>query len=152
MAKKKKVDSEVTETEEPTNKIAVLDENGEVLYYKRNKTDLDPEGKPIRGLAPTKPRKRIEHSGTMKHNRAMLEFPTDRWGLTGAVKKEVINMASRIAGDPLKYKLAQEVMAVLQEHLELKFEVDQQYRERVLANKLKQAEKDDLMEEVVDAS
>lgn len=64
-------------------------------------------------------------------NATLLEYPTDRWGLTKDVKTAMTELASRIGGQEDKYNLAKEVLKILNDHLELKFKADKAYRESV---------------------
>jgi hypothetical protein len=77
-------------------------------------------------------------------NPATLTFPTDRYGMTKDVKKTFVTMVSRIAGDPAKRKLVDDTMAVLLEHLELRYTSDVAYKQKL-------AERDRLNREQADA-
>lgn len=71
-------------------------------------------------------RKQITAVGT---NAALIAFPTDKWGVTKDLKKTIISLASRVAGDVEKKKLVDETLALLVEHLNIKFEADNAYKE-----------------------
>lgn len=66
-------------------------------------------------------------------NPALLSFPTDKWGLTKDLKRAMTQLGSRVAGDPSKKALADAVLKILTDHLELKYKSDREYRERVQA-------------------
>jgi hypothetical protein len=87
----------------------------ELVVEKKRPTPVRKSRTPARGTA-------------LSANAALLSFPTDKWGLTKDVKKAIIHMASRIAGDPGKKALADATLKILLEHLELKVQADAQYR------------------------
>lgn len=53
-------------------------------------------------------------------NPAELQFPTDRWGFTSGIKKEVLKAASTIRGQQDKTDLVISVLAVLIQHIKLR--------------------------------
>jgi hypothetical protein len=57
-------------------------------------------------------------------NPAELQFPTDRWGFTSNIKKEVLKAASTIRGQQDKTDLVIAVLAVLLQHIKLRQPVD----------------------------
>lgn len=77
--------------------------------------------------APTKQR-----AHAVSSNPALLTFPTDRFGITKDIKKAMVTTASRIAGDANKKELVEEVLAILVEHMNIKFEQDKAYRAALL--------------------
>ena len=58
------------------------------------------------------------------HNPAMIEWPTDIWGLTKDLKKEFLKAASRVGGQADKKALLDATLEIAHEHLEAKFEKD----------------------------
>lgn len=111
--------------------VLVLDTNGMPLYRKLKPTYAAAEvkGKPrlrAASQAPTRV-KQYEVGG----NAALITFPTDRYGITKDIKTAIIRAASRIAGDPHKKALVDEVLAILSKHVEIKFNADRAYREKL---------------------
>lgn len=73
-------------------------------------------------------------------NPATLFFPTDKWGVTKDLKKAFIALASRVAGDASKKALVDETLKVLVTHLNVKFESDKDYKEKLLAKHIAKQE------------
>lgn len=61
-------------------------------------------------------------------NAALINFPTDRYGITKDLKTAFIRTASRIAGDDNKKELVDKVLELLTLHMNIKFKADQSYR------------------------
>lgn len=59
----------------------------------------------------------VSKAGT---NPAQLEFPTDKWGFTSAIKREVLKQAATIKGQQDKTDLITCVLAVLLKHVQLR--------------------------------
>lgn len=57
-------------------------------------------------------------------NPATLEFPTDRWGFTSRIKKEVLLSASQVKGQDDKHDLLIGTLAVLMAHVKARKESD----------------------------
>ena len=57
-------------------------------------------------------------------NPAALEFPTDRWGFTSGIKKEVLKAASTIKGQDDKEALITAVLAILLQHIRVRHKSD----------------------------
>lgn len=86
----------------------------------------------VKPRIPVKARTKQSHR-EVSSNPALLQFPTDRWGLTKDLKKAVTQLTSRIAGDPAKKELADAVFKVLMEHYEIRFKQDKAYKETLRA-------------------
>lgn len=75
-------------------------------------------------------RKRIGHDTAyavkdgISHISTLVEFPTDRWGLTKDLKAACIALASRINGSEDKMSLVQETLRVCVGHIQMKYESD----------------------------
>lgn len=67
----------------------------------------------------------VKQAGT---NPAALKFPTDKWGFTSGIKKEVLKAASTVRGAQDKTDLILSVMAVLMQHIKLRQAVDAENR------------------------
>lgn len=108
----------------------------------------DDAGAPMfKRMAPTidsapvaKPRERAKYKPVDKQvareasaNPALLQFPTDRWGITKDLKKAMIHLASRIAGDDSKKALTDEVLKILVVHLNAKVQADKKYKAALAA-------------------
>jgi hypothetical protein len=64
----------------------------------------------------------------VSHNASYLAFPSDRWGITKDLKKAIIDVASRCAGDDAKKELIDDVLRIGIGHLNAKFKVDNGYK------------------------
>lgn len=112
----------------------VTDASGAPRFKRRAPTMLEDTAlktKPRTKVA-TKSNKRIadnSNEGGAHANARYLSFPTDKWGVTKDVKKAMVSMASRIGGDPSKYKLAVQTLDILREHMDMKFDADKAYRQ-----------------------
>lgn len=111
----------------------IMDAKGNALFKRLKASSAQEEKKKERALAAVqKPAKQLSFAvNGVSANSARLEFPTDKWGLTKDVKKAMIAMASRIAGDDSKKELADEVLRILNGHLEEKFASDKKHRDRL---------------------
>lgn len=59
-------------------------------------------------------------------NPATLEFPTDRWGFTSAVRKAVLGAASMVRGQDDKHLLLLGTLLVLVAHVKARLPLDKQ--------------------------
>ena len=66
-------------------------------------------------------------------NPALLEFPTDQWGFTSGVRKEVLRAASSVRGQADKHLLLIGTLQVLIAHIKARYEPDQAARANELA-------------------
>ncbi len=57
-------------------------------------------------------------------NPAKIVFPTDRWGFTSKIKKEILLAASAVKGQPDKHDLLLGTLVVLITHIKLRKEKD----------------------------
>lgn len=57
-------------------------------------------------------------------NPATLEFPTDKWGFTSAIRKEVLKAGSTVRGQQDKHDLLIGTLAVLIQHLKARLPSD----------------------------
>ena len=62
-------------------------------------------------------------------NPALLEFPTDKWGFTSGIKKEVLRVASTIRGKDDKHAILVQTMAVLAAHIKGRLQLDKAHAE-----------------------
>lgn len=67
-------------------------------------------------------------------NPSVLNWPTDRWGLTKDLKQALILLSSRLAGHPDKKELFDETLRVGLEFLEAKFKQDTLLRNKRIAD------------------
>lgn len=102
MAKKKK--------EKTSKEVAA---NADVLLNKSVTKDI----------SPAKVRRPMSLD-SISHNPALIEWPTDIWGLTKDLKKEFLKAASRINGQADKKALLDSTLAIAHAHLESKFKKD----------------------------
>ena len=65
---------------------------------------------------------------TVSHNAALIEWPTDIWGLTKDLKKAFLVVASRINGQEDKKELVDAVLRVAHLHLEAKYTKESELR------------------------
>jgi hypothetical protein len=63
-------------------------------------------------------------------NPAQLEFPTDKWGFTSAVRKEVLKAASTVYGQDDKHDLLIGTLAILIRHVQTRKAADKLVREK----------------------
>jgi len=61
-------------------------------------------------------------------NAALIEWPTDVWGLTKDVKKAIISATARVSGQADKKALLDNVLRIALAHLEARFEADNTLR------------------------
>jgi len=61
-------------------------------------------------------------------NPALLEFPTDTWGFTSGVRKEVLKAASSVRGQDDKHLLLIGTLQVLLAHIKARYEPDKAAR------------------------
>lgn len=61
-------------------------------------------------------------------NPALVQFPTDRWGFTSAVRREVLKQAAMVRGQKDKHDLLVGTLAILLSHVQKRFPVDQANR------------------------
>lgn len=66
-------------------------------------------------------------------NPALLEFPTDTWGFTSGVRKEVLKAASSVRGQADKHLLLIGTLQVLIAHIKARYEPDIAARENEVA-------------------
>jgi hypothetical protein len=66
-------------------------------------------------------------------NPAKLEFPTDKWGFTSGIKKEVLKAASTVRGQQDKHDLLTATIAVLLQHIKVRLDKDRIAQEQRLA-------------------
>lgn len=57
-------------------------------------------------------------------NPAKVEFPTDKWGFTSAIRKEVLKAASNVKGNEEKHNLLLGTLAILCQHIMVRKEGD----------------------------
>lgn len=57
-------------------------------------------------------------------NPALLEFPTDKWGYTSNMRKELLRAASTIKGQPDKAALYLATLDLIRAHVVARFKVD----------------------------
>lgn len=57
-------------------------------------------------------------------NPAELEFPTDRWGFTSGIRKEVLKMAATVKGQKDKHDLLVGTLAILVAHIQKRLPID----------------------------
>lgn len=107
---------------------SVVDHNGNVLFRRVRGGSAAPvsekKSDAVTRKSPTKLVKNYRPG-----NPATLKFPSDRWGLTGNLKKAVLEVAQRIGGDERKKALVDEVMGILTDHYQAKFERDRKMRD-----------------------
>lgn len=65
-------------------------------------------------------------------NAAKLEFPTDQWGFTSGLKKEVLKAASAVQGQTDKHDLLVGTILVLLAHIKARKDDDAAFRVRRL--------------------
>lgn len=117
-----------TETKKYGEDEVVTDENGVALFIRNAPTILHEPMAKVRNQPATKPsEKRVTRAPGA--NPALLDFPTDRWGITKDIKTAITRAASRIAGDEGKKALVDEVLRILVLHLNAKYKQDHAYRE-----------------------
>ena len=63
-------------------------------------------------------------------NASLLEFPTDKWGFTSGIKKEVLKVASTIRGKDDKHMILVQTMAVLMAHIKGRLTLDKEHEEK----------------------
>jgi len=73
-------------------------------------------------------------------NAALIEWPTDVWGLTKDLKKAVVFLASRIGGHADKKELADRTIAIALAHIESKFDVESKSHAKKIARLTAEAE------------
>jgi len=61
-------------------------------------------------------------------NPAQVEFPTDKWGFTAAIRKEVLKAASSVRGQDDKHDLLVGTLAILIKHVQVRKELDAAFR------------------------
>lgn len=59
-------------------------------------------------------------------NRSLLVFPTDKYGFTSGMRKEMLDAAARIKGDLHKYNLFMETLDIVKSHSTAKFNKERQ--------------------------
>lgn len=69
----------------------------------------------------SRPLNRMKPSVGTASNPAALTFPSDIYGLTGKLKKEMIAVSSRINGDPAKLQLVKDTLKLLMQHMHARF-------------------------------
>lgn len=79
-------------------------------------------------------------------NAALIEWPTDKYGLTKDVKKAIVALASRIGGHTDKKALADETLAIGLAHIEAKFAMETKQRAKKLAKLAAEAEAEEATE------
>ena len=79
-------------------------------------------------------------------NPAKLEFPTDKWGFTSAVKKEILKAAGNVKGQDDKHDLLLSTLLVLITHIKLRKDKDRSDREKFM-KELDEAHKERLPRE-----
>lgn len=62
----------------------------------------------------------------VSHNPAMVEFPSDVWGFTAALREAGLQTASRIIGNDEKHKLFMDTLRVLAAHAHARLDSDAQ--------------------------
>lgn len=72
----------------------------------------------------------LEKVGT---NPATLEFPTDKWGFTGRIRREVLLAASQVHGQDDKHDLLIGTLAVLMKHIKVRKDSDAALRAKKFA-------------------
>src|SRR5690606_23710307 len=77
---------------------------------------------------------------TVSANPAELKFPTDKWGFTSGVRREVLKMAATVKGQKDKHDLLVGTLAILIAHIQKRLPVDAATREKALADQAKFAE------------
>lgn len=65
-------------------------------------------------------------------NPATLQFPTDKWGFTSQIKKEVLKAGSTVRGQDDKHDLLIGTLSVLIRHLQLRKSTDLENAQRQL--------------------
>lgn len=55
-------------------------------------------------------------------NAGLLEFPTDEYGVTSRLRREMISVASRVGSDPDKLLLVVSTLDILQKHMQGRFD------------------------------
>lgn len=75
--------------------------------------------------APAVPKTPAEPEVIVPTNPALLDFPTDPWGFTSALKKETLRAASTVQAQPDKQALLLATMELLIEHIKARFPTDQ---------------------------
>ena len=70
-------------------------------------------------------------------NPAELKFPTDKWGFTSGVRREVLKMASTVRGQKDKHDLLVGTLAILIAHIQKRLPVDAELQAKVLADRAK---------------
>lgn len=63
-------------------------------------------------------------------NPATLEFPTDKWGFTSAVKKEILKAAGNVKGQDDKHDLLLATLVILVTHIKARKDKDQVDRQK----------------------
>lgn len=123
----------------PAKAETVYSDDGRPMFKRLEPTISSDQPKKLRPKPATKqPDKRTAHAPSA--NPALLTFPTDRWGVTKDLKKALIHVASRVAGDPNKKALVDEVLKILVLHLNAKFKADQDYKARLAARSEQESE------------
>ena len=123
-----------TEADEAEDETPMAEQAAEVNKIGLKRRPPVPNPAEVRKQEQAKVSKRRRRMGTgipadgVHANPKFLRFPADKWGLTKDLKKSVISMASRMAGDESKKQLVDETMRILLEHVELKFEQDAKYK------------------------
>lgn len=123
--------------------VVVKDGSGRALF-KRNAPTLPAPvyTKPKQKDPGKSAKRRLEkpNKDGVHANYQYLALPTDRWGVTRETRNAIKNLASRIAGDERKYELAKATLKVLLGHLEAKYQVDNEYKEKRKAEAIAKAE------------
>lgn len=73
--------------------------------------------------------KRLIAKAESTSNPAQIEFPTDKWGFTSGIKKEVLRVASTIRGKDDKHAILVMTMAVLAAHIKGRLLLDKKHEQ-----------------------
>lgn len=121
------------EPKQETAGEVITDDSGAPLFKRMAPTRADNGVTKKERMKPSyKPvTKQTKHDITA--NAALLSFPNDRFGITKDIKKAMTQAASRIAGDAQKKALVLEVIDILLQHIDVKFEADKAYRAKLAA-------------------
>lgn len=81
-------------------------------------TTIEPKTNPAPAPVPEDKIRQLVAKATA--NPALLEFPTDKWGFTSGIKKEILKAASTVRGQDDKHDLLVGTLAVLIRHIQLR--------------------------------
>ena len=77
---------------------------------------------------------------TVGTNPAKLQFPTDKWGFTTKLKKEILLAASNVRGQDDKHDLLIGTLAILITHIKARKDSDRDIQAKARAEKIAAAE------------